>query len=225
MNPHKSHEICKTDWNHQWYDITHYTTTLDDASIPKSLLQQPVRWVDFVAQSEHRHILFGHLWKKYGQSGLKNPIWEPAVWTQPLCASKSGPSFTMSQYKQMERVYCHSSAHYIGFIYIFLIYITNVFFEWNRKKDVVIKKKKECVRAPLKREHSTVLPKQIENCNSRTNKLSANVRHAKPQQTSCSLDSCAVCRPRCNPGPVWRHELFSRWHFCRRWVSARATWS
>lgn len=37
-------------------------TALDDtATLSTSLLQQPVSWVNHVAQSEHSHIQFGHL--------------------------------------------------------------------------------------------------------------------------------------------------------------------
>lgn len=55
-------------------------TTLDDASTPMLLLQQPVRWVDNVSQSEQGHIInvskwpdpiWTHAKKQCGKSALK----------------------------------------------------------------------------------------------------------------------------------------------------------
>ena len=71
----------------QLSDITQYT--LDDASAPTTLPQQPVRLVINVAQSEHSQIRFGHLLKTVWTVRPKNQIWTrfesdlPAVWTQP----------------------------------------------------------------------------------------------------------------------------------------------
>ena len=58
----------------QLYDITQ--NTIDDASTPTTLPQQPVRLVINVAQSDQSQIWFGHLLKTAWTVRPKNQIWE-----------------------------------------------------------------------------------------------------------------------------------------------------
>lgn len=83
-----------------WQHMLH--TTLDDPSAMMSLLQQLVRWVKSVSQSEQKHILFRH-WQKRISEG---------IWTQPKSSSSYLAEVPRSTNKS-QTTWCVLIAHHV----------------------------------------------------------------------------------------------------------------